>query len=114
MRISATWRSTTLRRTPSGTSRSGSASGSCHSARTSTDCYREGAIINHPFLCCLNGYGLCLRRLRRFAEAEQVLDRMLRLHPTDNQGVRFLLEEVRARKPLQDPSIPGGDRQDRR
>lgn len=71
-------------------------------------------IDNRPFLRCLNGYGLCLWRLHRFAEAEPVFDRMLRLNPTDNQGVRFLLAEVQSKKAWQDPTIPGGEREDRR
>jgi hypothetical protein len=56
-----------------------------------------GHIDNRPFLRCLHGYGLCLWRLSRFEEAERVFDRMLWLNPTDNQGVRFLTAEVRAR-----------------
>jgi len=31
-----------------------------------------------------------------------VFDRMLRLNPTDNQGVRFRIDEVRAQKPWMD------------
>ncbi len=54
-----------------------------------------GHIDNRPFLRCLQGYGLCLWRLRRFKEAEEVFIRMLWLNPTDNQGVRSLLDEVR-------------------
>jgi hypothetical protein len=57
-----------------------------------------GHINNRPFLRCMQGYGLCLWRLGRFKEAEQVFTRMLWLNPTDNQGVRFLLGEVRQRK----------------
>jgi len=52
--------------------------------------------------------------LQRFAEAEQVFGRMLRLNPSDNQGVKFLLTEVQAKKAWQDPTIPGGEREDRR
>lgn len=56
-------------------------SGSCaHSART----FRS------------RGHGLCLWRLGDFDEVERVLDRMLWLNPSDNQGVRFLIEDVRA------------------
>ncbi len=50
-----------------------------------------GYIDNRPFLRCLNGFGLCLWRLNRFAEAERVFDRMLWLNPSDNQGVRALI-----------------------
>jgi tetratricopeptide (TPR) repeat protein len=57
---------------------------------------RWGHIDNRPFLRCLHGYGLCLWRLGRFDEAGQVFDRMLWLNPSDNQGVRFLADEVRS------------------
>lgn len=54
-----------------------------------------GRIHNRPFLRCLHGYGLCLWRFGRFAEAQQVFERILALNPNDNQGVRFCWEEVR-------------------
>ena len=57
-----------------------------------------GLIDNRPFLRCMHGYGLCIWRLGRLDEAERVFDRMLWLNPTDNQGVRFLLPNVRAGK----------------
>jgi hypothetical protein len=44
------------------------------------------------------GFGLCLWRLRRFKEAEQVFDRLLWLNPPDNQGARFNIAKVRARQ----------------
>ncbi len=55
-----------------------------------------GLIDNRPFLRCMHGYGLCLWCLERFEEAERIFDRMLWLNPTDNQGVRFLIDEVKA------------------
>jgi hypothetical protein len=55
-----------------------------------------GWIDNRPFLRCMNGFGLCLWRLSRFEEAESIFNRMLWLNPSDNQGVRFLIEDVRA------------------
>jgi hypothetical protein len=61
-----------------------------------------GHINNRPFLRCMHGYGLCLWRMRRFDEAGRVFERMLWLNPPDNQGVRFLIEQVRARKPWED------------
>ncbi len=61
-----------------------------------------GLIDNRPFLRCMQGFGLCLWRLGRFDEAGAVFDRMLWLNPSDNQGVRFLLEDVRSRKPWED------------
>lgn len=54
-----------------------------------------GQIYNRPFLRCLHGYGLCLWRLEKFAEAQQVFERVLSLNPNDNQGVRFCWEDVR-------------------
>jgi hypothetical protein len=53
-----------------------------------------GHIDNRPFLRCVHGYGLCLWRLGRVKEAEEIFTRMLWLNPTDNQGVRFLLGEI--------------------
>ena len=57
-----------------------------------------GRVDNRPFLRCMHGYGLCLWRRGRFDEAERVFGKMLWLNPSDNQGVRFLLEDIRARK----------------
>jgi len=56
-----------------------------------------GHLDNRPFLRCMHGFGLCLWRLGRFEEAERVFDRMLWLNPSDNQGVRFLIDEARSR-----------------
>jgi hypothetical protein len=58
-----------------------------------------GWIDNRPFLRCMNGFGICLWRLARFDEAGRVFDRMLWLNPSDNQGVRFLIDQVRAKAP---------------
>jgi len=57
-----------------------------------------GHIDNRPFLRCMHGYGLCLWRLGRYDEAGRVFQKMLWLNPSDNQGVRFVVEEVRAGK----------------
>jgi hypothetical protein len=54
-----------------------------------------GWIDNRPFLRCLSGYGLCLWRQGRFDEAGAVFERLLWLSPSDNQGIRFLLDPVR-------------------
>ena len=54
-----------------------------------------GRLYNRPFLRCLHGYGLCLWRLGRLPEAQQVFERILALNPNDNQGVRFCLEDLR-------------------
>ncbi len=55
-----------------------------------------GRLDNRPYLRCLHGFGLCLWRLERFDEATTIFDRMLWLNPTDNQGMRMLLPQVRA------------------
>ena len=57
-----------------------------------------GRVDNRPFLRCMHGYGLCLWRLGRVDEVERVFGKMLWLNPSDNQGVRFLLEDIRAGK----------------
>jgi tetratricopeptide (TPR) repeat protein len=54
-------------------------------------------VDNRPFLRCLHGYGLCLWRLGQPDAARAVFERMLWLNPSDNQGARFLLEDVRRR-----------------
>ena len=56
-----------------------------------------GLIDNRPFLRCMHGFGLCLWRLGRFDEALSIFDRMLWLNPSDNQGVRGLIDAVRSR-----------------
>ena len=43
-----------------------------------------GHIDNRPFLRCMNGFALCLWRLGRFKEAEEIYNRLLWLNPTDN------------------------------
>jgi hypothetical protein len=57
-----------------------------------------GLIDNRPFLRCMHGYGLCLWRLGRFDEAQHVFHQMLWLNPSDNQGIRFLVDEVKSKK----------------
>jgi tetratricopeptide (TPR) repeat protein len=54
-----------------------------------------GHLYTRPFLRCLHGYGLCLWRLGRVAEAQTVFERILALNPNDNQGVRFCWSELR-------------------
>ncbi len=57
-----------------------------------------GWIDNRPFLRCMYGYGLCLWRLDRFAEAGKIFQKLLWLNPSDNQGARFVIDEVRTKK----------------
>jgi len=45
------------------------------------------------------GYGLCLWRSERFEEAAGIFERMLWLNPSDKQGARFIIDEVRAKAP---------------
>ncbi|MBN1812078.1 MAG: tetratricopeptide repeat protein [Anaerolineae bacterium] len=49
---------------------------------------------SRPFMRALHGRGLCLWRLGRIAEARQVFAWMLDLNPNDNQGARFLLDDL--------------------
>ena len=63
-----------------------------------------GHIDNRPFLRCMHGFGLCLWLLGRFEEAERVFDRMLWLNPSDNQGVRSLIDKVRSKTAWEDRS----------
>ena len=55
-----------------------------------------GLVDNRPYLRCLHGLGLCLWRLGRTPDAVRVFNRMLRLNPGDNQGVRFELAAIEA------------------
>jgi hypothetical protein len=61
-----------------------------------------GFVDNRPFLRCRHGYGLCLWRLGRFDEAAHLFQQMLWLNPSDNQGVRFLIDEVKAKTAWED------------
>lgn len=61
-----------------------------------------GCDDNRPFLRCMHGFGLCLWRLGRFEEAVGVFLEMLGLNPVDNQGLRFLLDSVRAHRSWDD------------
>lgn len=61
-----------------------------------------GLIDNRPFLRCMHGYGLCLWRLGNFQEAARVFERMLWLNPSDNQGVRFLMDRVKRKTAWED------------
>ena len=61
-----------------------------------------GLIDNRPFLRCMHGYGLCLWRLGYFDEAERIFQQMLWLNPSDNQGMRFLIDEVKAKTVWED------------
>jgi tetratricopeptide (TPR) repeat protein len=64
-----------------------------------------GFIDNRPFLRCMHGFGLCLWQAGRFEEAERIFSRMLWLNPSDNQGVRSLIEVVRSRTAWEDKEV---------
>jgi len=57
-----------------------------------------GIVGNRPFLRCLHGYGLGLWRVGRFREAAEIMNKILKLNPPDNQGIRFLVPDIRAGK----------------
>ena len=58
-----------------------------------------GHIDNRPYLRCLHGYGLCLWRLERFAEAQRLVERLLWLNPPDNLGIRFIMADIKGKNP---------------
>ena len=69
------------------------------------------SIYNRPFLRGLHGKGLCLWRLGRLQEARRIFERIVSLNPPDNQGIRFLLEDLRherlwAAEPYHEPTTP--------
>lgn len=53
-----------------------------------------GDVHSRPFMRALHGKGLCLWRLGRVDEARQVFAWMLKLNPNDNQGARFVLQDL--------------------
>jgi tetratricopeptide (TPR) repeat protein len=55
-----------------------------------------GLVNNRPFLRCLHGLGLATWRLGQPDEARKIFERMIRLNPSDNQGVRALLAAITA------------------
>lgn len=54
-----------------------------------------GVIYNRPFLRCLHGYAMCRWQLGELAEAREVCERILSLNPSDNQGIRSCLQDIR-------------------
>jgi hypothetical protein len=65
----------------------------------------SGRTDNRPFLRCMNGFGLCLWCRGRLEEPAHIFDRMLWLNPSDNHGVRFLIDEVRAKAPWENSRV---------
>lgn len=58
-----------------------------------------GLIDNRPFLRALHGQCLCYWALNDFPAAERVANNILGFNPQDNQGVRFILPDIRKRVP---------------
>jgi len=65
-----------------------------------------GFIDNRPFLRCLHGYGLCRWRLGDLSKAEQLFEQMLWLNPSDNQEIRFILDEVNKGLSWDESTVP--------
>ncbi len=57
-----------------------------------------GMIGNRPYLRALRGLGLCQWRAGAWAEAESTFAGIMRLSPPDEQGIRFCLADVKARR----------------
>jgi hypothetical protein len=57
----------------------------------------------------MHGFGLCLWRLARFDEGMCIFDRMLWLNPSDNQGVRLLIDDVQAKIPWETAEASQGN-----
>jgi len=55
-------------------------------------------------LRCLHGYGLCLWRLGKVAEAKRVFERILSLNPKDNQGIRDCWQDIREKRSWEEMS----------
>ncbi len=53
-----------------------------------------------PALRAIHGMGLNYFRLEKFAEAEELFEALLRLNPADNQGVQFLLKDIKKKTKL--------------
>ncbi len=53
-----------------------------------------GDLDSRPFMRALHGQGLCLWRLGQTEKASEVFAWMLTLNPNDNQGARFLLQDL--------------------
>lgn len=58
-----------------------------------------GVLGNRPYLRCLHGLGLCCWRAGDFEGALNTFRRLLLFNPADNQGVRFLWDDVVAGRP---------------
>ena len=61
-----------------------------------------GLLDNRPYLRALHGQCLCYWALNQFEEAEKVARNLLKLNKDDNQGVRFILPDIKNKLPYKD------------
>ncbi len=54
----------------------------------------RGILESRPYMRALHGLGLTLWRQGRLEDAVSIFQRMLKLNPNDNQGVRYLLGPI--------------------
>lgn len=57
---------------------------------------------NRPYLRALHGLCLALWRIEKFEDAAHLAKKLLRLNPPDNQGVRFIIEDIKNHIPWKD------------
>jgi tetratricopeptide (TPR) repeat protein len=55
-------------------------------------------IENRPFLRAIHGLCLCEWRTKNFKKAEELAELLLKICPSDNLGVRFIIDEIKQRK----------------
>jgi tetratricopeptide (TPR) repeat protein len=53
-----------------------------------------GILESRPYMRALHGLGLTLWRQGRLEDAISIFERMLKLNPNDNQGVRYLMGPI--------------------
>ncbi len=54
-----------------------------------------GHIENRPYLRALNGLCLILWRQDKFGEALNIAEKLLRICPVDNLGIRFIIDNIK-------------------
>lgn len=61
-----------------------------------------GLIDNRPYLRALHGQCLSYWALNQFEEAERVANTLMKLNKNDNQGIRFILPNIKKKLPYKD------------
>jgi hypothetical protein len=64
-----------------------------------------GWINNRPYLRALHGQCICFWALEEFKDATKVARYILKLNPMDNQGIRFLIPELKVKKPYGESNL---------